>query len=81
MSIPTYILAKRSLQTVQGMKLKFEKSPVQLGCLRFEIPKNQPLIRNKVDKVLKKGAVVECEQKAVEYVSSIFLTEKTHGTQ
>ena len=39
------------------------------------------ILKNKVDKVLKKGAVVECEQKAVEYISSIFLTEKTHGTQ
>ena len=75
------MLAKRSLQTVQGMKLKSEKSPVQLGCSRFEIPKNQPLIRKEVDKVLKKGAVVECEQKAVEYISSIFLREKTYGTQ
>ena len=63
------------------MKLKFEKSPVQLGGSRFEIPKNQPLIRKVVDKVLKKGAVVECEQKAAEYISSIFLREKTYGTQ
>ena len=69
------------LQTVQGMKLEFEESPLQGECSGFEIPKNQSLIQEEVNKLLKKDIVVECEHKAVEYISPIFLREKTDGTQ
>ena len=47
----------------------------------FEIPKNQTLILEEVNKLLKKGVVVECEHEPVEYISPIFLREKTDGTQ
>ena len=63
------------------MKLEFEESPLQEECSRFEISKNQPLIQEEVNKLLKKGFVVECEHEPVEYISPIFLTKKTDGTQ
>ena len=69
------------LQTAQGMKLEFAESPLQVGCSEFEIPKNQPLIQEEVNKFLKKGIFVECKHKAVEYISPIFLREKTDETQ
>ena len=69
------------LQTVQGMKLEFEESPLQGECSGFEITKNQPTIQDEVNKLLEKGVVVECEHKTVEYISPIFLMEKTDGTQ
>ena len=69
------------LQTVQGMKLEFEESPLQGQCSGFEIPENQPLIQEEVNKLLKKGVVVECDHEPVEYISPIFLKEKTDGTQ
>ena len=68
------------LQTVQGMKLEFEESPLQGQCSGFEIPKNQPLIQEEVNKLLKKSVAAECEHKPVEYISPIFLREKTDGT-
>ena len=69
------------LQTVQGMKLEFEESPLQGECSGFEIPKNQPTIQGEVNKLLEKRVVVECEHEPVEYISPIFLREKTDGTQ
>ena len=69
------------IQTVQGMKIEFEESPLQGECSRFEIPKNQPLIQEDVNKLLKKGVAVGCEHESVEYISPIFLREKTDGTQ
>ena len=69
------------LQTVQGMKLEFEESPLQRECSGFEIPKNQPTIQDEVNKLLEKGVVAECEHQPVEYISPIFLREKTYGTQ
>ena len=42
------------LQTVQGMKLEFEESPLQEECSGFEITKNQPTIQDKVNKLLEK---------------------------
>ena len=95
MSIPTYFCLARDhfrpweeitsdhevLQTVQGMKLEFEESPLQGGCSGFEITKNQPTIQEEVNKLLEKGVVVECEHEPVEYISPIFLREKTDGTQ
>ena len=69
------------LQAVQGMKLEFEESPLQGECSGFEIPKNQPTIQDEVNKLLEKGVVVECEHEPVEYISPIFLREKTDGTQ
>ena len=69
------------LQTVQGMKLEFEESPLQGECSRFEIPKNQPTIQDEVNKLLEKGVVVECEHEPVEYISPIFLRKKADGTQ
>ena len=69
------------LQTVQRMKVEFEKSPLQGEGSRFEIPKNQALIQEEINKCLKKGVVVECEHEPVEYISTIFFREKTYGTQ
>ena len=43
------------------MKLEFEESPLQRECLGFEIPKNQPMIQDEVNKLLKKSIVVEYE--------------------
>ena len=63
------------------MKLEFEESPLQGDCSGFEIPKNQSLIQEEVNKLLKKSVVVECEDEPVEYISPIFLREKTDGTQ
>ena len=39
------------------------------------------MIQEEVKKFLKKGAAAECEHKPVEYISFIFLREKTDGTQ
>ena len=64
------------LQTVQGMKLEFEESPLQGQCTGFEIPKNQPLIQEEVNKLVKKVVVVECEHEPVEYISPIFLKKR-----
>ena len=50
-------------------------------CSGFEIPKSQPMIQDEVNKLLEKGVVVECEREPVEYISPIFLREKTNGTQ
>ena len=69
------------LRNAQGMKLEFEESPLHGECSGFEIPKNQLLIQEKANKLLKKGVVVECEHEPVEYISPIFLREKTDGTQ
>ena len=69
------------LQTIQGMKIEFEKSPSQVRCSGFEISQNQPLIQEEVNKLLKKEVAVECEHEAVEYISPIFLWENTDGTQ
>ena len=69
------------LRTVQGMKLEFEESPLQGKCSGFEIPKNQSLIQEEVNKLLKIGVIVACEHEPVEYISPIFLKEKTDGTQ
>ena len=63
------------------MKLEFEETPLQGQCSGFEIPENQPLIQEEVNKLLKKGVVAECEHEPVEYISPIFLKEKTDGTQ
>ena len=63
------------------MKLEFEESPLQVGCSGFKIPQNQPLVQEEVNKLLKKGVVTECEDEVVEYISPIFLWEKTDGTQ
>ena len=69
------------LQTVQGIKLEFEEGPLQGECSEFEITKNQPTIQDEVNKLLEKGVVAECEHEPVEYISPIFLREKTDGTQ
>ena len=69
------------LENVQGMKLEFEKTPLRVGSWGFEISKNQSLIQEQVNKCLKQNVLVECEREAVEYISSLFLREKTDGTQ
>ena len=69
------------LQTVQGIKLEFEESFLQGECSGFEITKNQPTIQDEVNKLLGKGVIVKCEYEPVEYISPIFLREKTDGTQ
>ena len=46
------------LQTVQGMKLELWESTLQGECSGFEIPKNQPMIQDGVNKRLEKGVVV-----------------------
>ena len=53
------------------MKLKFQESPLQVTFSEFEISQNQPLIREKVNKLLKKEVLVECEHDR----------EKTDGIQ
>ena len=63
------------------MKLEFEESPLQGACSGFEIPKNQPLIQEDVNKLLKIGVVAECEHEPVEYISPIFLRKNTDETQ
>ena len=63
------------------MKLEFEESPLQGECSGFEITKNQPTIQDEVNKLLEKGVAVECENEPVEYISPIFLREKTDRTQ
>ena len=63
------------------MKLEFEESPLQGECSGFEITKNQPTIQDEVNKLLEKGVAVECEHEPAEYISPIFLREKTDGTQ
>ena len=75
MSIPAYFCLESYtseqdvLQTVQGMKLEFEEGPLQVvGFSRFHTPKNQPLIQKKVNKLLKKGVVVEFEHDALDYI-------------
>ena len=75
-----FVLGKSSLQTIQGIKLEFEECPLQGECSGCEIPENQPMIPDKVDKLLEEGVVVESEHEPVEYISSIFLREKTNGT-
>lgn len=51
------------------MKLEFEEGPLQVvGFSRFHTPKNQPLIQKKVNKLLKKGVVVEFEHDALDYI-------------
>ena len=47
------------LQTLEGLKLEFEESPLQVGCSGFQIPKYQPLIQGEVNKLLKKGIAVD----------------------
>ena len=69
------------LQTVYRIKVEFEESPLQGECSGFEIPKNQPMIQDGVNKLLKKGVAVECEHEPVKYISPIFLREKTDGIQ
>ena len=64
---------QEELQAVQGMKLEFEERPLQGECSGFEITKNQPTIQDKVNKLLEKGVVAECEHEPVEYISPIFL--------
>ena len=63
------------------MKLQLEESNLQVECSGFEISQNHSLIQEQVNKLLKKGVVVEFEHEAVEYISPIFLREKTGGIQ
>ena len=80
MSILTYFCLERDHFRRRGasdcsrMKLEFEENPLHGECSRFEIPKNQPLIQEEVNKLLKKDVAVECEHEPVEYISSIFLS-------
>ena len=41
------------------MKLATEESPLRRECSEFKIPKNQPLIQEEVNTLLKKAVVVE----------------------
>ena len=62
------------------MKLEFEESSLQREwCSGFEIPKDQPMIQDEVNKLLKKCFDVDSEHELVEYISSIFLRKKTYG--
>ena len=81
MSIPSEEIAsdQEVLQTVQCMKLEFEECPLQAGCSGFQIPRNQPLIQEEVNKHFKKGVVISCEHEPTEYTSPIFLRETTDG--
>ena len=62
------------------MKLEFEESPLHVERSGFGIPKNQPLIQEKINKLLKKVVAVECKNEAVEYLLPIIFSEKTDGT-
>ena len=87
MHIPTYFCLGRDHFRPRGAsgcsrdEIEFEESPLQGECSGFEIPKNQPMIQDEVNKFLEKDVVVECEHEAVEYISPIFLMEKTDGTE
>ena len=59
------------------MKLEFGETPLQVRCSGFEIPRNQPLIQEE----LNKGVVIEPGHDAVEYISSHFLKERIDGTE
>ena len=59
---------KEVLQTVQGMKPEFEESPFWEECSGFEIHKNQSMIQDEVNKLLKKGVSAECKNEPVEYI-------------
>ena len=62
------------------MKLELEESSLQREwCSGFEIPKDQPMIQDEVNKLLKKCFDVDSEHELVEYISSIFLRKKTYG--
>ena len=62
------------------MKLEFDESLLQVRCPGYEIPKNQALIQEDVNKRLKKWVVAVFEHEAIEYISPIFFREKTDGT-
>ena len=87
MSIPTYSclgidhFRPRGTSDSSRDETRIWRSLLQAECSEFEIPKNQPLIQEEVNKLLKKAVAAECEHKPVEYISSIFLREKTDGTQ
>ena len=67
MSIPTYFCLGRDHFTPRGAsdcsrdETEFEESPLQGEWSGFEIPKNQPMIQDEVNKLLEKDVVVECE--------------------
>ena len=64
------------------MKLEFEESSLQRErewCSGFEIPKDQPMIQDEVNKLLEKGFDVESQHELVEYILPFFLREKTDG--
>ena len=46
--------------------------------MKLELPKNQPLVQEEVNKLHKKGVAVECEHEAGEYFSPIFLRERAN---
>ena len=87
MSIPTYSclgidhFRPRGTSDSSRDETRIWRSLLQAECSEFEIPKNQPLIQEEVNKLLKKGVVGECEHKTVEYILPIFWREKADGTQ
>ena len=63
------------LQTVKGMKLEFEDSPLHYP-VGYEIPAgHKSLLKVEVKKFFKKRAVVPCEHDQGEFMSPIFLRD------
>ena len=65
------------LQTVKGMRLKFEDSPLHSLPSGYEIPAgHKSLLKVEVNKLLKKRAVFPCEHEQGKFISPIFLRDK-----
>ena len=68
------------LQTVKGMRLEFEVSPLHYP-VGYKIPAgHKSLLKVEVKKLLKKRAVVSCEHEQGEFISPIFLRDKNNGS-
>ena len=69
------------LQTILGYQIEFDSFPVQTKlpvCPNWSDTEKQ-MITDEVDKLLKKGAIVEVESCANEFISNIFLVPKKTG--
>ena len=80
MSIPTYFGLGRDHFRRRGPS-DCSKEATRIWGKSFTKFKNQSLIQEGVNELLKKGVIVECEHETVEYISPTFLREKTDGNQ
>ena len=68
------------LQTVKGIRLEFEDSPLHYP-VGYEIPaRHKPILKVEVKQLLKKRAVVPCEHEQEEFIKPIFLRDKNDGS-